>query len=468
LLDRRLFSLGLFQAWLFLVFHSSSVIQFEHSAFDLVYPLTCIFASVTLIFGIFLKYKRRTRVVLLIISACLGALGTLGIHYFSLGIPALIFESALLGIAIGIFIPFVGKIFSSVGLAIAARQTFLGFALAAASYYLVLGLPLIMRASFISAFPLALAAIILFPLATSAPKRLHAERTSQDEVRAIIRSRPIVFFFIGVGLLGFAFGVSMTFCSLHGFMTFDAANGWSVLLVGIGALLCFFIFMATKRIFVFERYFTPVLPIIAIGLILLPHEPFVSTILIILGFQLADIVVWVVFSWISHHSGLSQRVFCVGKSSMYMGMSLGALSILALSFSPEEHTLPLIIASVATFLILFIIVLIFNNSNVTAAIKSSFSDSDFNYIEKAMRLRCDEFGQKYRLTKREKEMLAYLVQGRSLPYIESIMYISHGTANSHRDHIYAKTKVHSKQELLDLFFGLPKKQIHEYPRKKKL
>jgi len=457
--DRRLFSLGLFQAFLFLIFHTSSAIRFEESAYLLVYPLTCLFASTVLICGVFVRYKRRSRVILLVFAAILGALGTLGIHYFSIGVPALVLWSMLLGISIGILIPFVGKIFSSADLDIAMRQTFLSFAFAAVLYFLVLGIPEILRIILIAILPLVLAVVILLPTSTSTPKRHHVETTTQDEVGAIIRSRPVVFFFIGVGLLGFAFGFSMAFCSLHGFQTFDTANGWSVLITGVGALLYLLIIRATKSAFDFENCFSPILPIIAIGLMLIPYEPFVSTILIILGFQLADMVVWVVFSWIANHSGQSQRVFCIGKSSMYVGMSLGAIVIIASSFTPEVDALPLVVVSVGIYLVLSTIVFIFNNSNVTAAIKSSFSDSDFDYFEKAIKLRCDEFGKEYGLTIREKEMLVYLVQGRSLPYIESVMFVSHGTANSHRDHIYAKTKVHSKQQLLDLFFGIPKEAI---------
>ncbi len=40
-----------------------------------------------------------------------------------------------------------------------------------------------------------------------------------------------------------------------------------------------------------------------------------------------------------------------------------------------------------------------------------------------------------------------------MPYIANALFISQSTVGSHREHIYSKTNVHSKQELLDLFFG---------------
>ena len=453
--DRRLFSLGLFQSWLFLVFHSSAIISLESSAYNLVYSWAIIFALLVLILGAFIRYRRRSRVFILILGTVCGILGTIAIHYFPFEDLALVIESAFLGIGIGTFIPFVGKIFSSANLGIATRQTFLSFAFAALLYFLILGFPEVVATVVISLLPLILALVILDPVSASRSKRHHAELTAPDEVSEIIRSRPVIVFFVGAGLLGLAFGFSMAFCSLYGLYTFNAANRWSVLITGIGALLYSFIMRPTKRTFDFERCFSPVAPIIAIGLLLFPYESFISSILIIMGFQLADMVVWIVFSWIAGHSGLSQRVFCIGKSSMYAGMLIGAVVVRFAPLTPDGGSFPLVAASIGTYLLILAIIFIFNNSKVTFAIKASSRNSDLSYIAKAIELRCEELGQKYGLTAREKEILVYLVQGRSLPYIESAMHISHGTANSHRDHIYLKTKVHSKQALLDLFFGHP-------------
>ena len=58
-----------------------------------------------------------------------------------------------------------------------------------------------------------------------------------------------------------------------------------------------------------------------------------------------------------------------------------------------------------------------------------------------------------RLTPRETEVLSYLIQGRSLPYIEQQLGISHSTANSHTCNIYKKLEVHTRQELLDKFIS---------------
>lgn len=57
------------------------------------------------------------------------------------------------------------------------------------------------------------------------------------------------------------------------------------------------------------------------------------------------------------------------------------------------------------------------------------------------------------LTPRETEVALLLVTGRSLPYIEEELSISHGTANTHLRHIYEKLGVHNRQEFLSAALG---------------
>ena len=56
----------------------------------------------------------------------------------------------------------------------------------------------------------------------------------------------------------------------------------------------------------------------------------------------------------------------------------------------------------------------------------------------------------FKLSAREAEVLEYLGKGRSVPYMREAMVLSKSTIETHIKHIYAKTGVHSKQELLDL------------------
>lgn len=61
--------------------------------------------------------------------------------------------------------------------------------------------------------------------------------------------------------------------------------------------------------------------------------------------------------------------------------------------------------------------------------------------------------EQFGLTKREKEVIALLLQGRSMGYIAEKTFVSENTIKSHVQHVYRKCGVHSKQELIDLVRG---------------
>lgn len=56
-------------------------------------------------------------------------------------------------------------------------------------------------------------------------------------------------------------------------------------------------------------------------------------------------------------------------------------------------------------------------------------------------------------------MAALLIEGRSLPVIQERLSISEGTARTHAKHIYEKTGVHTKQELIDLYWDSARRSL---------
>ena len=69
--------------------------------------------------------------------------------------------------------------------------------------------------------------------------------------------------------------------------------------------------------------------------------------------------------------------------------------------------------------------------------------------------RLDEIAARYRLTPREVEVLAQLAKGRPTRSIGDALFISYETTRAHIKHIYEKTGVHSRSELIDLIYGDP-------------
>lgn len=67
--------------------------------------------------------------------------------------------------------------------------------------------------------------------------------------------------------------------------------------------------------------------------------------------------------------------------------------------------------------------------------------------------RCLEVAEAFQLSKREREILELLVQGRSAPSIAEELFVSVNTIKTHVKRIYGKLGVHSKEELLDVVHG---------------
>jgi DNA-binding CsgD family transcriptional regulator len=66
-------------------------------------------------------------------------------------------------------------------------------------------------------------------------------------------------------------------------------------------------------------------------------------------------------------------------------------------------------------------------------------------------LTCRKIASDRHLTKRETEVLCILARGNSIAHVKEELFISEGTAITHRRHIYRKLGVHSRQELINLF-----------------
>ena len=64
-----------------------------------------------------------------------------------------------------------------------------------------------------------------------------------------------------------------------------------------------------------------------------------------------------------------------------------------------------------------------------------------------------ELTAEYRLTPRERDVALLLAHGRTASYIGSELALSTNTVRGYMQEVYAKLGVHSKQELIDLFYG---------------
>lgn len=69
--------------------------------------------------------------------------------------------------------------------------------------------------------------------------------------------------------------------------------------------------------------------------------------------------------------------------------------------------------------------------------------------EEMMQQSARQMGRQFLLSDREIEVLALYAQGYTQKRVAETLFISQGTAHAHIKRIYAKTDLHSRQELID-------------------
>ncbi len=73
--------------------------------------------------------------------------------------------------------------------------------------------------------------------------------------------------------------------------------------------------------------------------------------------------------------------------------------------------------------------------------------------EVLLRRGCARVAERFGLSGREGEVLVLLAQGKTIDQISQELCVSFNTSKSHVRHVYTKTGVHTRKELLDLTRG---------------
>lgn len=69
-----------------------------------------------------------------------------------------------------------------------------------------------------------------------------------------------------------------------------------------------------------------------------------------------------------------------------------------------------------------------------------------------------EFGEQWKMSKREMEVLPLLLKGKTTAYISEQLFIAPGTTKTHIYNIYQKLDIHTKMELFDMFDSFRQKR----------
>ena len=138
------------------------------------------------------------------------------------------------------------------------------------------------------------------------------------------------------------------------------------------------------------------------------------------------------------------HAFARGFMALFGGEFAGvALANLATMFVPAEQAEP-VIMMIAGAIALLSYVFFFTERDFDAL-------SQIVTVNDAFEEKCAAITERYRLSKREAEILPYAVRGRTGERIAQELVVTKSTVDTHLRRIYAKCGVHSRQELIDLF-----------------
>lgn len=155
---------------------------------------------------------------------------------------------------------------------------------------------------------------------------------------------------------------------------------------------------------------------------------------------------------------LPSETFGIFRSFVQLGFLFGGLLsswVLVVEVSVAQTCLLLICACVVMLPLFIHLQTRFDVPADQGDVEPLLDEGNYRQAD-AVAVALGEIAEQFKLSARETEVLGYLGRGRSVPYMREAMTISKSTIETHIKHIYSKTGVHSKQELLDLIESFQK------------
>lgn len=155
-------------------------------------------------------------------------------------------------------------------------------------------------------------------------------------------------------------------------------------------------------------------------------------------------LLWVETSYTGRESRNPGRLPVMGVVVFMLAYVLGA----ALSYKLDAITTTQVIQSLLTCFVFALLV------SSARAPETSLDNEDSPQYDRTFETRIGDICESYALSKRESEVLPYLVLGLSTTAIGARLYVSPQTIKSHAHRIYGKMGIHSHDELVEVFEGL--------------
>lgn len=305
---------------------------------------------------------------------------------------------------------------------------------------------------------------------SAAPCAPPAPKAPPERGRPALSRKSVAQLMVSIGVFSF---LCRVFDSLPGegvvdpFVVFGGSSVFALAVVGILFLL--FAFLCGDR---FEPVFAYrlSLPLMALGMAIVSlffYDHWALSVLLIgIGYELFDIVTWMLFVDLAQRredAGGCYRVFGQGVAATLCGMALGylvggELHARLLAESVQMSTVGILCVTVLV-VTAFLVIPEGTISQVVGrrgrsrggdATEGSAASASGAPTAPSLEKRCGAIARERHLTPREGEVLVLLARGRTLAIVMRDLQIAKGTAQTHIENVYAKLGVHKQQELIDL------------------
>ena len=181
----------------------------------------------------------------------------------------------------------------------------------------------------------------------------------------------------------------------------------------------------------------------------------VSGAVILAGYTSFDVLAWVVVAQaVRSGLGSAPRIVCAVQMlvrSLFCG--IGGMAGIALGGMARHMAFAYADAIFVGYLITVAIVLLLSARDIWDLFDMRPAVDTAPSAIETQKGRTAALAQAWGLTERETEVFELLAIGRTQPWIAESLGISESTVNSHVRHIYGKSNVRNRQELLDLVVG---------------
>jgi DNA-binding NarL/FixJ family response regulator len=257
--------------------------------------------------------------------------------------------------------------------------------------------------------------------------------------------------------------IILVFCGVFGFVSWFGAASASPLLGHDGDYLVFARCAVALAFFSVCYFFSMkqvdlllkiALSLVAAGVVVLTIGVFVPTmnepgrVFVAMGYSGFDILVWTLISYYARTSSQrAVRVVAVVMIAEQVGILLGIASGMVVDhIDAGQFEASIFLAAMNYILLLSCFALLKRYDSRPILLDEAPAESA---LSGGSRVAVDFFAKNFQLTSREKQVAYLLAEGRNVPYISKKLFVAENTVKSHVRHIYEKSDVHNRQELLD-------------------